>query len=228
MRKVVVHSYSRGNYIHYEVITGLNPFGPRGGLNGKFVDGEVRGHFWNREKAEEFAKNLALEEGIVYLTTYDPEHQNLFLPCKPETIFDVNLIIDNRKRQVQLAHVRKGQKAFRNKIIEAFGGKCAITGCDIPQVLQACHIYPYLGEATNHPSNGLLLRSDLHELFDSLLLTVSSKGRLMLSLALEKSTYSKYENIKLRMQKDNHHDVSKSAMKLHRDQYKSCEKFRKK
>ena len=48
-------------------------------------------------------------------------------------------------------------------------------GCDVVAVLKATHIMPYRGEETNHPSNGLLLRADLHTLFDVGLLTIDPK-----------------------------------------------------
>ncbi|MDZ7808966.1 MAG: HNH endonuclease signature motif containing protein [Arhodomonas sp.] len=51
---------------------------------------------------------------------------------------------------------------FGETLIEAYEGRCAITGCNMLDVLEAAHIHPYRGDATNHPSNGLLLRADLH------------------------------------------------------------------
>ena len=41
-----------------------------------------------------------------------------------------------------------------------------ITGCNLMEVVDAAHISPYRGEEDNHPDNGLLLRTDLHTLFD--------------------------------------------------------------
>lgn len=51
-------------------------------------------------------------------------------------------------------------------LLKAYGGKCAITGCDVLEALEAAHIYPLQGVATNDASSGLLRRSDLHTLFD--------------------------------------------------------------
>jgi len=234
MDKVVVHSYARGSfrggsgkYVHYDVVSGPNPFGPQGGLGGKFIEGEIRGHFWKREKAEEFAKNLATKEGLIYLSAFDPTMEAMAAPIKPQSEFDIDSVIDDRKKRLKLAHVRKGQKTFRTQVMSAFGGKCAVTGCDVPQALQACHIYSYLGEATNHPSNGLLLRSDLHGLFDSYLITVSEKGRLLLSSKLKDSDYKNYGNIKVRIPDPKDHEVSESALKFHRDTFKEIEALRK-
>lgn len=48
-----------------------------------------------------------------------------------------------------------------------------MTGCTVLAVLEAAHIKPYLGEQDNHPENGLLLRSDIHTLFDLDLLGIA-------------------------------------------------------
>ncbi|MEI9912276.1 MAG: HNH endonuclease signature motif containing protein [Bacteroidota bacterium] len=61
---------------------------------------------------------------------------------------------------------RRGQKQFRDAIIKRYGSKCMVTGCKIPDILEAAHINPYKGEKDNHPANGLLLRADIHTLFD--------------------------------------------------------------
>ena len=51
--------------------------------------------------------------------------------------------------------------------MDAYGGRCAITGYDVEEALQAAHIVPYLGPQSNTVNNGLLLRADVHNLFDS-------------------------------------------------------------
>src|SRR5690606_35764594 len=59
---------------------------------------------------------------------------------------------------------RQGQGAFRAMILDAYGQRCAISGCNAIAVLEAAHILPYRGEHTHRVDNGLLLRSDLHTL----------------------------------------------------------------
>ncbi|KAB2699301.1 hypothetical protein F9K79_09410 [Ochrobactrum sp. Kaboul] len=70
---------------------------------------------------------------------------------------------------------RQGQATFRKKLLKAYNGKCAITGTTVTAVLQAAHITPYLGVETNHVTNGILLRADLHNLFDLGLLKIDPK-----------------------------------------------------
>lgn len=77
------------------------------------------------------------------------------------------------KRQLVARKVRQGQNKFRIKLLEAYDSKCAISRCPVIQVLQACHINPHSNSGINLSSNGLLLRSDLHYLFDVNLITIN-------------------------------------------------------
>lgn len=72
-----------------------------------------------------------------------------------------------------LARARLGQGAFRVLVTEAYGRRCAITGERTLPVLEAAHIKPYAEEGPHQVSNGLLLRSDLHTLFDRGYVTVT-------------------------------------------------------
>tara|TARA_B100000029_G_scaffold379080_1_gene373892 strand:+ start:130 stop:888 length:759 start_codon:yes stop_codon:yes gene_type:complete len=80
--------------------------------------------------------------------------------------FDPDNTEDARERIFRSIVIRRGQYRFRKDLIDAYDGKCAVTGYDSDYALEACHILPYRGEQTNHVTNGLLLRSDIHTLFD--------------------------------------------------------------
>ena len=73
----------------------------------------------------------------------------------------------------QTAH-RLGQGAFRVVVTEAYQRRCAITGEKTLPVLQAAHIKPYTQDGPHDVKNGLLLRSDLHTLFDDGYLTLTN------------------------------------------------------
>lgn len=73
---------------------------------------------------------------------------------------------DGRRKIEQLVVIRQGQPAFRRKLLNAYGRKCAVTGCTIEATLEAAHIRPYWGDITNDVRNGLLLRADIHTLYD--------------------------------------------------------------
>lgn len=70
---------------------------------------------------------------------------------------------------------RLGQGAFRVLVTDAYERRCAITNERTLPVLEAAHIRPYAQGGTHELSNGLLLRSDLHTLFDRGYMTVDPK-----------------------------------------------------
>lgn len=72
-----------------------------------------------------------------------------------------------------LTRARLGQGAFRILVTEAYHRKCAVTGERTLPVLQAAHIRSYTDEGPHLVSNGLLLRSDIHTLYDEGYLTVT-------------------------------------------------------
>ncbi|HER41092.1 MAG TPA: HNH endonuclease [Salinimicrobium catena] len=72
-----------------------------------------------------------------------------------------------------LTRARIGQGAFRVLVTETYHRRCAITGERTLPVLEAAHIKPYSESGPNSVNNGLLLRSDLHILFDKGYLTVT-------------------------------------------------------
>ncbi len=77
-----------------------------------------------------------------------------------------------RKRITTLLVQRQGAREIRRKLLNAYNGRCPITDCDVEAAIEAAHIIPYQGSATNHPTNGLPLRADIHTLFDLHLLSI--------------------------------------------------------
>ena len=107
----------------------------------------------------------------------DEPHFALPQDAADDRIFDPKDVQDARQRLNRTIAQRRGQKRFRDSLIDAYEGRCAITGCSILAVLEAAHIFPYMGPETNASENGLLLRADIHTLFDSKLLAVDPKKR---------------------------------------------------
>jgi HNH endonuclease/EVE domain-containing protein len=104
--------------------------------------------------------------------------------------FDPQDARDARKRIATSIVLRQGQPEFRRQLLGFYNGKCVITGCDTEEVLEAAHILPYRGKYTNHPENGLLLRADLHILFDLHLLSVDMQSMtLLISPSLKRTVY---------------------------------------
>lgn len=79
---------------------------------------------------------------------------------------------------------RLGQASFRMAVTAAYEGACAVTTEHSLPVLEAAHIRPYGDGGEHATSNGLLLRSDLHRLFDRGYVTVTPGHVLRVSRAL--------------------------------------------
>lgn len=80
-----------------------------------------------------------------------------------------------------LRKVHIGQGAFRLSVTDAYAKRCAITGEKALPVLEAAHIKPYAEAGPNTVTNGLLLRSDMHKLFDDGYITVAPDYRIEIS-----------------------------------------------
>jgi putative restriction endonuclease len=81
----------------------------------------------------------------------------------------------------RLAPYRLGQRSFQAVVLDAYHRRCSISGTHIPPVLQAAHIRPVTKGGEHRLDNGLLLRSDIHTLFDRGYLGVDPKFRLLVS-----------------------------------------------
>ena len=79
---------------------------------------------------------------------------------------NINSDVDLRKRALKPGIQRQGSSKFRKEVLKNYGSKCAISGTSVVDTIQAAHIRPYNGPETNHPANGIALRSDIHRLFD--------------------------------------------------------------
>ncbi|SBT52509.1 HNH endonuclease [Micromonospora auratinigra] len=122
-------------------------------------------------------------------------------------------------RRYRLAQVtaRQGQADFRRRLMDAYDGACAISGCDVPAVLQAAHIDPYDGPSTNRVTNGLLLRADLHNLFDEGLLWIDDAYRVRVATDLDH--YQDFDGRKVRPTVDPRHAPDRQALRRHRQEW---------
>lgn len=73
---------------------------------------------------------------------------------------------------------RLGQGAFRDVLLDKFGEQCAVTGPTPSGALEAAHLYPFAASSLHDPDGGLLLRSDIHALFDRGQISISPSGRI--------------------------------------------------
>ena len=91
--------------------------------------------------------------------------------------------VDSEKRfgREFLTRARLGQGSFRTLVIDAYHRRCAITGESTLPALEAAHIRSYASDGVHQVSNGLLLRSDFHKLFDAGLVTVEPDLKVRIS-----------------------------------------------
>lgn len=83
-----------------------------------------------------------------------------------------------------LVRARLGQAGFRIAVLDAYSRSCAVTHEHSLPVLEAAHIRPFSEEGPHDVSNGLLLRSDVHRLFDRGYVTVTPDLRFRVSRRL--------------------------------------------
>jgi predicted restriction endonuclease len=127
--------------------------------------------------------------------------------------FDPSTIEDGRKKILQSIAIRRGQSKFREKLLNAYDSQCAVTGTNVAVTLQAAHIMPYKGPATNSVQNGILLRADIHNLFDLGLLTIDP-DTLVIGIVeeLRGTVFASLEGSKLKVPKKASDHPSKAAL----------------
>ncbi len=161
----------------------------------------------NTEKLDELI-NLPVES--LEEITIDRENIESKLDFNPENLTDA------RERTNRAIVQRQGQSKFRSELLKAYGGQCAITDCDAEAALEAAHIFPYLGVDTNHVKNGLLLRADIHTLFDLYLISIDPvTNKVVISSSLLNTCYKELNGKPLKYPKDYVASPSPEAFACH-------------
>jgi putative restriction endonuclease len=86
----------------------------------------------------------------------------------------------------KLVAARRGQGAFRFMVMDAYERRCAVTGERTLPVLEAAHIRPFAEHAAHEIQNGILMRSDVHRLYDLGLVTVEPNLQFRVSPSIER------------------------------------------
>ncbi|MEQ8823634.1 MAG: HNH endonuclease [Filomicrobium sp.] len=141
-----------------------------------------------------------LHESAAEIPEFDPEDES-----------------DGRRKILRAVAVRQGQAKFRERLLDAYDARCAITGTPILATLQAAHIVPYNGPDTNSVQNGLLLRADIHNLFDLGLIQVNPDTlEVEVSDELLGTSFRKLNGRKLRKTRTRGQMPSRQALALRR------------
>ena len=140
------------------------------------VDRMVWDHYYQAERKEIDISRL--RDDLARHEFSDP--LTFVVEDKAEPTDEYQPIQDEDKRQAYARRVRKGQSRFRKALHTLYGSRCAFTGTDEETVLEACHIISHAKTGDNSLDNGLLLRSDIHVLFDEHLMTLANDGQRIL------------------------------------------------
>lgn len=109
--------------------------------------------------------------------------------------FQPDGVVDARMKELVAIAKRQGQPVFRRALLVAYGCRCPISECDAVEVLEAAHIVAYAGPHTNQVQNGILLRADLHTLFDRGLIGVAPDDwRVVVHQSLLGTAYGRMHN----------------------------------
>lgn len=130
--------------------------------------------------------------------------------------FDPETVEDGREQVFRAIIRRQGQPAFRMALLSAYQGRCAVTNTRTVVVLEAAHIMPYRGAQTNSVQNGLLLRADIHTLFDIGLISIEPSRRLVrVSDRLKGSDYMSFEGKSVFSPRNRNDWPTKAALQYH-------------
>jgi putative restriction endonuclease len=113
-------------------------------------------------------------------------------------------IADLRKSILTSIKIRQGQSQFRQQLLKRYRGQGLISKCEVTQIIEAAHIWPYRVIQDNHSDNGLLLRADLHTLFDLNLIGINPDTlKVSISSALFNSEYKIFDGKNLNVMGNN-------------------------
>lgn len=149
----------------------------------------------------------ASEESLAYLEAFEHRRE------------DRDAFEDMRRRQWASRVVREGQAAFRATLLDAYEHRCCISEANALPALEAAHIIPYLGPRSNAVENGLLLRSDLHSLFDHGLIMVVTKSvplRVDVHPDIQQTVYSELQGLPIRLPQNPRFHPDRAALDYHR------------
>ena len=135
-----------------------------------------------------------------YLSTIDLENVKDILQTVPGEVpagVDINKVVPVhyapatiRTRKFVEVTSRPNQAKFRKALLANFNCKCLISGEVVNDVLVACHVHEVKDGGSDHSDNGVVLRADLHILFDKNKLRISQDGDVLFSPDIaEVSTY---------------------------------------
>lgn len=137
---------------------------------------------WGRQNLRYKGYDLTHGEGLRIWRECEERRVSIAPAAPLTTVFEQPL---PRRGKPTLVVPRLGQGTFRVAVTEAYNRACAVTQEHSLPALEAAHIKPFAVDGPNSVANGLLLRSDLHRLFDRGYVTVTTEHKLEVSKLLK-------------------------------------------
>lgn len=152
---------------------------------------------------------------IKYFDQYDPFRQ------AQDERDNFNLVNEPRNDRQGTTNIREGQSEFKGKILRAYNNQCCITGETIPELLEAAHIQEYRNRNSNHVQNGLLLRVDLHRLYDNRLIFIDRNFVIHVSNLVTSQIYRQYQGRTISLPNLVTDRPSGEALELRRNEFRN-------
>lgn len=140
------------------------------------------------------ALNVLSEEGLDALLNWLAVAESKKISLSEESYTGVNNDTKhNDEKVIREIKTRRGQPAFRNALLAVFDKTCCLTGCKVEAILEAAHIIAHSEETNYSVHNGLLLRADIHTLFDLDLVAIDHFGRVHIHSKLRGTEYEVFD-----------------------------------
>ena len=155
---------------------------------------------WNRNIVRGKSYDLMIEPGF---SLWNRIQSSMAVQSMPNEVREES----PRYGEPILVQPRLGQASFRILVTDAYERKCAITNERTLPALDVAHIKPYSKSGQNVISNGLLLRKDLHALFDKGYITIAPSMEIEVSRKIKEEfengrDYYQFQGNKIRMPRD--------------------------
>jgi len=177
------------------------------------------GQFWDEENYInlddydiEFATQVVT---IKYFDQYDPFTQ------AQNDIDNFDIVNEPRDDKYGQTNIRVGHGDFKGKILKAYNNQCCITGEIIPELLEAAHIQEYRNRNSNHVQNGLLLRVDIHRLYDNGLVFIDHNYLIHVSNLVHNPYYRQYHEQTIQLPSSVNDHPSVEALEQRRDEFRN-------
>lgn len=159
---------------------------------------EHRGVFIKRidGKPQKWIRVIALDPAQ-FVPTPLPDDSAIDRMEEPDSF----LLSEENARELVMRQIRerRGRESFRRMLCDRFQNRCVVTGCSALAVLEAAHIMPYRCVGDNDCQNGLLLRADIHTLFDLDLLSIEPRSWIVRIHPRIEDQYGEYAGKRLIM-----------------------------